>query len=99
VKIFIVNLAGGKNHSEQVQFVENLKRLNAKGPDFSDINDVALLSSNHDIEALQNLVFENITSTSDITVEEITASSLKNNPTHRVHADLVKRFFHFVDLG
>lgn len=98
MKIYIVNLAGGKNHSDWDRFVENLKRLNAKGPNFSDINDVALLSSHHDIETLQNLVEENINTTGDIIIEEITASSLKNNPTHKVHTDLVKRFFHYVNL-
>lgn len=98
MKIYIVSLADGKNHSDWAKFVENLKNLNAKGPDFSDINDVALLSSQHDIDALQNLVEENINHTGDITIEEITASSLKNNPLHRVHADLVKRFFHYVNL-
>lgn len=99
MKIYIVNLAEGKNHSDWAKFVENLKRLNAKGPNFSDINYVALLSSHHDIETLQSLVEENIDNTSDITIEEITASSLKNNPTHKVHADLVKKFFHYVDLA
>lgn len=98
MKIYIVTLADGKNHSDWVKFVENLKRLNAKGPNFSDIDDVALLSSQLDIETLQSLVEENINNTSDITIEEITASSLKNNPTHKVHANLVKRFFHYVDL-
>ncbi len=98
VKIYIVNLANGNQHSDWATFVENLKKLNAKGPDFSDIDDVALLSSEHDIETLQNLVEDNIDSTSDITIEEITASSLRDNPTHRVHFDLVKRFFHYVNL-
>lgn len=98
MKIYIVNLAEGKNHSDWSKFVENLKKLNAKGPDFSDIHDIALLSSHHDIEVLQNLVEENINNTSDVTVEEITTSSLKNNPTHRVHTDLVKRYFHYVKL-
>lgn len=98
MKIYIVNLAEGKNNSDWSKYGENLKKLNAKGPDFSDIDDVALLSSNHDIEVLQNLVEEDINNTSDITVEEITASSLKNNPTHKVHTDLVNRFFHYVKL-
>lgn len=92
--IYEVCLSRGRNHPQYDVFYKNVDGLGAKSPDFSGINNMCILAHHLDLETIHMLCSDGIQKKDDVTVEEITKSTLNDEHSHhRLHTDIINNYF------
>lgn len=92
--LYLVTLNRGRSNPEHSTFYENVMRLNGKSPDFGGINNACVISHHMDADTVLILCSDGIDDESQVTIEEISKSSL-NDPSghHRLFTSLVDNYF------
>lgn len=92
--LYVVRIVRGRSHSEHSIFLHNVSKINAKSGGYGGINAVCVLSHHLDQNTVHLLCSDGMKGKSDVTVEEITRESLKDqNGEHPLFLDLVERYF------
>lgn len=92
--LYEVCLERGRSNPEHHKFYENVLELKAKQPDFGGINNMCIISHHMDPRTIHVLCSTGMKNKSDVTVEEITKETLDpENGIHKMHTDLVEKYF------
>lgn len=90
----MVRIVRGRSHSEHSIFLNNVTKINAKPGDYGGINAVCVLSHHLDEETVHLLCVDGMKYKNDVTVEEITRESLRDqNGEHPLFTGLVESYF------
>jgi hypothetical protein len=91
MRLYEVKLERGKRNPRWTAFFEAVTSLNGKAPDYSGIDNVAIVGSPRDPDTLKAIVTAGMHDDGGVTVEEITARTL--NDHHFGYRDCVENYF------
>lgn len=92
--LYVVSLSRGRSHPQHSVFYKNVDSLNAKSSDFGGINNTCVLAHHLDAASVLRLCSEGIRAKKDVSVEEVTRTTLNdNNSHHRIYSDLINNYF------
>lgn len=91
MRLYEVKLERGKRDPKWTAFFEAVTSLNGKAPDYSGIDNVAIVGSPHDRDTVKAIVTERMPDDEGVTVEVITMMTL--NDEHFGYRDCVENYF------
>ena len=86
--LFVVIIQGGNSHPDYYKWKKNVQDLNGKSPDYAGINNLAIISTHHDLVTLKSLVTDGMKNSQKVTITEITDDALAGE--HGIYIDLIK---------
>ncbi len=92
--IYEVCIERGRSHPQHSIFYNNVDALGAKAPDYGGINNMCIISHHMDADTVHLLCSEGIKNKNDVTIEEITKETLRDEfGHHRSHTKIVDKYF------